>query len=88
MREEAQISLSHTQTCVFVFIYQGEKGCNKGAACQCAHPKLRRASLTSKMCDRRNSYYYHVAGTLRPLTDGRPTQPKLNLFPSKSKSGC
>ena len=40
-----------------------------GEVCQYAHPKLCKASLTSKICDRRNCYYYHVAGTSRPLTD-------------------
>ena len=55
--------------CFFRFIRQGKKGCNKGASCQYAHPKLCHASLTSKTCDRHNCYYYHVAGTLRPLTD-------------------
>ena len=62
----------------FRFIRQGKKGCNKGASCQYAHPKLCRASLTSKRCDRRNCYYYHVAGTLRPLTDVVPP-PKNKL---------
>ena len=78
MGEEAQIALSHTQTCVF-FIWQGNKCCIKGTSCQYAHPKLCRALLTSKRCDRRNCYYYHVAGTLRPLTEARPTQYKNEL---------
>ena len=56
---------------------EGKKGCNKGASCQYAHPKLCRASLTSKRCDRRNFYYYHVAGTLRPLTDVVPQKNRL-----------
>ena len=53
----------------FHFIRSGNKGCNKGSSCQYAHPKLCTASLTSKRCDRRNCYYYHVAGTSRPLID-------------------
>ena len=64
-------SFPHPNMC-FRFIRQSKKGCNKGASCQYAHPKLCRASLTSKRCDRRNCYYYHVAGTLRTLTDVVP----------------
>ena len=65
----------------FRFIRQGKKGCNKAASCQYAHPKLCRASLTSKRCDRRNCYYYHVAGTLRPLTDVVPPQKQVSSRP-------
>ena len=57
----------------FRFIQSCNKGCNKGSSCQYAHPKLCKASVTSKRCDRRNCYYYHIAGTSRPLTDISPT---------------
>ena len=60
-------SFPHFNMC-FRFIQSGNKGCNKGSSCQYAHPKLCTASSTSKICDRRNCYYYHVAGTSRPLT--------------------
>ena len=63
----------------FCFIRSGNKGCNKGSSCQYAHLKLCRVSLTSKRCDRRNCYYYHVAGTSRPLTDiSVPAHRQLN----------
>ena len=66
----------------FRFIRQGKKGCNKGVSCQYAHPKLYCASLTSKRCDRRNCYYYHVAGTLRPLTDVVPPKKQVSSRPT------
>ena len=62
-------------------VYHHVRGCNKGASCQYAHPKLCRASLTSKRCDRRNCYYYHVAGTLRPLTDIVPPKKQVSSRP-------
>ena len=79
-RRGTNCSFPHPNMC-FHFICQGNKGCNKGASCQYAHPKLCQASLTSKRCDRCNCYYYHVAGTLRPLTEARPTQHKNELVP-------
>ena len=66
----------------FCFIRQSKKGCNKGASRQYAHPKLCRASLTSKRCDRRNCYYYHVAGTIRLLTDIVPLQKQVSSQPT------
>ena len=74
-------SFPHPNMC-FRFIRQGKKGCNKGASCQYAHPKLCRASLTSKRCDRRNCYYFHVAGTLRPLTDVVPPKKQVSSRPT------
>ena len=67
-RKGTNCSFPHPNMC-FRFIRSGNKGCNKRSSCQYAHPKLCKASLTSKRCDRRNCYYYHVAGTSRPLTD-------------------
>ena len=67
-RKGTNCSFPHPNMC-FRFIRSGNKGCNKGSSCQYAHPKLCKASLTSKRCDRRNCYYYHGAGTSRPLTD-------------------
>ena len=68
-RKGTNFSFPHPNMC-FRFIRSGIKGCNKGSSCQYAHPKLCKTSLTSKRrCDRRNCYYYHVAGTSHPLTD-------------------
>ena len=78
MGVEAQIALCHTQTCDFVLHAKATNTVLKVLHAN-AHPKLCRASLTSKRCDRRNCYYYHVAGTLRPLTEARPTQYKNEL---------
>ena len=68
VRNGTNCSFPHPNMCLH-FIQSGNKGCNKGSSCQYGHPKLCEASLTSKRCDRRNCYYYHVAGTSRPLTD-------------------
>ena len=77
-RRGTNCSFPHPNMC-FRFIRQGNKGCNKDAPCQDAHPKLCRASLTSKRCDRRNCYYYHIAGTLRPLTENELVRPPPHL---------
>ena len=74
-------SFPHPNMCIR-FIRQGKKGCNKGASCQYAHPKLCRASLISKRCDRRKFYYYHVVGTLRPLTDVVQLQKQVSSQPT------
>ena len=58
----------------FCFIRGGIIYGNKGSSGQYAHPKLNKASLTRKRCDRRNCYYNNVAGTSHPLTDIPPTQ--------------
>ena len=71
-RRDTNCSFPHSNMC-FRFICQGNKGCIKGASCQYAHPKSCRASLTIKRCNRRNCYYYHVAGILRPFTEGQNT---------------
>ena len=81
-RKGTNCSFPHPNMC-FRFIRSGNKGCNKGSSCQYAHPKLCKASLTSKRCDRRNCYYYHVAGTSRPLTDiSIPAHRQLNSKPT------
>ena len=81
-RKGTNCSFPHPKMC-FRFIRSGNKGCNKGSSCQYAHPKLCKASLTSKRCDRRNCYYYHVAGTSRPLTDiSVPAHRQLNSKPT------
>ena len=41
----------------FRFVRSGNKGFNKGSSCQYAHPKLCKASLTSKQCDRLYNVY-------------------------------
>ena len=81
-RKGTNCSFPHPNMC-FRFIQSGNKGCNKGSSCQYAHPKLCKASLTSKRCDRRNCYYYHVAGISRPLTDiSVPSHRQLNSKPT------
>ena len=81
-RKGTNCSFPHPNMC-FRFIRSGNKGCNKRSSCQYAHPKLCKASLTSKRCDRCNCYYYHVAGTSRPLTDiSVPSHRQLNSKPT------
>ena len=81
-RKGTNCSFPHSNMC-FRFIRSGNKGCNKGSSCQYAHPKLYKTSLTSKRCDRCNYYYYHVAGTSRPLTDiSVPAHRQLNSKPT------
>ena len=75
-------SFPHPNMC-FCFIRQGKKGCNKGASCQYAHPTLCQTSLPRKRCDRRNCYYYHVAGNPSPIDScwTNTTQHKNDFVP-------
>ena len=72
----------------FKVLRYGTRGCNK-LDCTYSHPKMFKTTLTTGRCDRKNCFYYHKTGTIRPIphkpTSGqsRYTIPlvKLNLHP-------
>ena len=83
---------SHPPMC-FKFLRNGARGCNK-LDCTYAHPKMCRMALTTGRCDRKNCFYYHKTGTIRPVPNNpnsgttRPTIPlmELNIPPYPSRS--
>ena len=72
----------------FKFLRYGTRGCNK-LDCTYSHPKMCKTALTTGRCDRKNCFYYHKTGTIRPIAhkpnsgQSSPTVPlmELNLPP-------
>ena len=66
----------------FKFLRNGARGCNK-LDCTYAHPKMCRIALTTGRCARKNCFYCHKTGTIRPVlskpTQG-PTKPTIPLM--------
>ena len=55
----------HPSMC-FKFLRYGTRGCNK-LDCTYSHPKMCKTALTTGRCDRKNCFYYHKTGTIRPI---------------------
>ena len=82
----------HPPMC-FKFLRNGARGCNK-LDCTYAHPKMCRIALTTGRCARKNCFYYHKTGTVRPVpskSTQRPPKPtiplmELNIPPHPSRN--
>ena len=77
----------HPSMC-FKFLRYGTRWCNK-LDCTYSHPKMCKTALATGRCDRKNCFYYHKTGTIRPIAhkpnsgQSSPTVPlmELNLPP-------
>ena len=74
----------------FKFLCYGTRGCNK-LDCTYCHPKMCKTALTNVRCDRKNGFYYHKTGTIRPTSgQSRSIIPlmelNLTLYQNKRRS--